>query len=307
MAGCALPLVVTAAYLAAHGALDRALYDLFLWPARYYRESGGGPGDTFWGSVAAAFSARAGDSEPGIRDTADIGALGCALLLPALLVFLLALSPRWRRRERGDSPEAIAAATALVASLAFFLVGRRDWVHAALFLPFCLVAVVREIAWQEERARPVVLRAYAALGLAFATVFWVPTWAREKPTLSRVLAIDALYEQQGPMQLVKALDPRGEKAPAIVYLSEGSPLYFFWAPSPPPIDRLLPPSAGYNAPWEYEWLASFLEAEQIPYVFMGASHGTAYVDEPSALAIELRAHYRPVGEWRGGTVLGRID
>jgi hypothetical protein len=106
--------------------------------------------------------------------------------------------------------------------------------------------------------------------------------------------------------LVEVLPGVREGNLPVLYLArDGSTLYFYWAPVPPPMDWVLPPSARYNSPWEYEVLAAFARERRVRYIVLRREEAAAFREEPSPVATLLAEEYRFLSDTPYGVVFER--
>jgi hypothetical protein len=189
-----------------------------------------------------------------------------------------------------------------------YAAGRVDWQHLAYVLPVALYLLVREVDWRRERVRPALLRAWAVAGTAAGVLlFWGVRWKDTPPSISAVMAVDADLLKSGVPILADLLPRARQEGLPILYLAEGgSALYFYWAPSPPPVDWLQPPSSRYNSPREYAAVARFAEEHEVPYVVTTAAYAEEFVRIGSPIGALLTKHYRQAMETPWGIAFERV-
>lgn len=229
-----------------------------------------------------------------------------ALALPLICVTLLVFSPAWvGGREDGRRAWGLGLAAA-GATLLVYEKGRADWTHLLFYIPLLLVILAGEVDWRGERLRPAVLKGWAVLALALAVVRWPGYWVKAPPLVTDVLAVDSVLVGHGLPSCLKSLPGVIEKRQPVLAFPDGCTLYLYWEPVPLPLDWVMAPSAGVEAPWEYERLAAFAREHRVPYILFRAGQADAYLGQPSALAVAMRREYRFLKETPWGTLYERI-
>ena len=304
--GLFVPLGTTFFFLLEAGAFPAAWYCLVDWPSHYYRQPGGvddiSPLPFLWNTLLARVPHPF--SLPGFLSLLTFLS---ALLLPALGLLSFGLSPALTRSAMTRRRLLFKAAAGYFLVLAAYLLGRPDWVHLVLFLPLLMLFPVQETDWTSERVRPALWKTVALLLTLWACARWPLHWATTPPLVQRVLRADAQLEQNGPAAVLASLPDVTSNQLPVVYLPYGSSLYFFWAPAPPPLDWVMPPSSKYNAPRDFEILASFLEERAVPYVLIRESQAEMFLKEPSPLSDVLRRSYQPERTTPWGVLFRRIS
>ncbi len=299
LAGLAVVPAFFALLLASRGALGRAISEVVLWPLTTYRQPGGFNDVSLFPSLAMIgreFWARlgAGPSLDVVLKLASfVGSLAIVLSAPLLLAAALARDIRkpWTARRLWIWSALGTAATFLIYSR-----GRADWVHLSFFFPLFLVFAASAVEWSlpGRAARAWTVMVLVCLGVS--TIRWAAVWTHHPPLLERVLKTDALFVKDGPPSLIEGLRNDDGETPPALYLPNGSLLYFYWAPEPPPIALIMPPSSHVNAPAEYATLSAFARTHQIPYILIERRYAGAFLSEPSPLRDLLRTHYVPFRE-----------
>lgn len=289
--GFAVPMAVAALCLAFQGALGRAWYDLVIWPAAYYKQSGGFSdvkpflfiGRLFKGYLSRPFS---------FQSALAFAAFAGALALPLLCLVLLAFSPSWTGRQGDGKTTWALTFTGALATLAIYLKGRPDWTHLVFFVPVLLVLCVQEIDFLKEHMRPRILKAWVAGALLIAACYWPMQWIKRPPSVRAVLAVDQAFARTGPPGLLRTMPKIRARKASVISLPYGSSVYFYWAPTAPPLDWVMPPSSRCDAPWEYEALAEFAIKHKVSYILIERAYVRAFTTEPSAISKLLRKRYR---------------
>jgi hypothetical protein len=303
-AGLALPLVAVALIVALQGSLDWAWYDLVVWPSRFYKRQGGFNDvdtvaflrDMVLHRLPAGFSLKA---------LAPLATLLAALALPVLALVLPAFSPAWTSGDRRLDGRWMWTLAAILLAIALYLRGRADWTHLICYLPFLLFALVHGIDWTEERWRPRVLKGWIAVGLVLSASQWPSVLLQHPPCFSNVANIDADFRAHGSPSLLSLFPEAIQERLPILYLPDGSGLLFHWEPVPPPLDWLMLPSSGVDAPWEYETWARFADSHQVPFIIVREPFVKGFLTEPSPIADLLKNEYRPERQTPWGTIFVR--
>jgi len=306
LGGMALPLLIFAGVLAAQGALGNALYCLVVWPAKYYKQPGGFNDLNILSSVASEF-ARRWPAGGGFTGTMGFVSFLCALLVALWAPVSLAMSPAWATGTADNQARRrwTYGILGLLATLAAFLGGRAEWVHLTLFIPLLLVLCAREVDWKREHLRPLLFKGLLSVCLAACALRWIGVWVQKPPLLADILRVDTLVVENSVPSILAALPRVDGRLPSVVFLPHGADLYFYWAPIPPPVDWVEPPSFRYNAPGDYAALASFLVRERIPFVLVQANTEAMFLGQVSPLQSVLSSAYRPVRRDRLGLLLER--
>ena len=303
--GLMVPLGAFAGIVTYQGSMGRAFYCLVTWPATYYKQPGGFNDLDILTSIAQEFSSRSPSRMADLPVFASfLVTLGAACWAPVSLAF----SPKWTSPADGDGAwrRWLFSLLAWSATTAVFLGGRAEWVHLTMFVTVMVASAFFEISWTTERVRPVVFKILVSVGLAVSASLWIGVWSRRPPLLSDIAGVDALVAKNSVPSILRELPSVNGRPPAVVFLPHGADLYFFWAPEPPPVDWVDPPSFKYNAPWEFEALASFLERRPIPYVLIQGDFAAMFLGEPSPIQRVLRERYRPLRKTPLGLVLERV-
>ena len=305
-AGLALPLLLFGFLLLLSGTAGWAFYDLVLWPARYYKQTGGFNDVKPLQFLPALWR----DAVPRpFRWTglAPLALLSLCMALPALALLLPGFSPVWTGGRREGRGEWLVGAGGILLAFLLYVNGRGDWTHLVMISPLLLLFTARSLDWTSERWRPGAMKAWIAAALVLAAVRWPAYWIQRPPILSQVAAVDArLVRESVPAVLGRLPGVLEKKLPVLYLSSQGSALYLYWAPVPPPVDWLMPPSSRYNAPWEYAMAARFAQEHRVPYILISANQHAAFLTDPSPVRDLLKDHYRPYLDTPWGKVLERI-
>ncbi len=299
LAGLAVVPAFFTILLALQGALGLAISEMVLWPLSTYRQPGGFNDVSLFQSLAMIsreFGARieAGFSLDVVLKLASfISSLAIVLAAPLLLAAALArsLGKPWTSRRLWIWGALGTAATFLIYSR-----GRADWVHLSFFFPLFLVFAACAVEWSTPGRAARAWTVLVLVCLGASTMRWAAVWVHHPPLLERVLRTDALFVKDGPPSLIEGLRTADGVKPPALYLPAGSLLYFYWAPEPPPITLLMPPSAHVNAPAEYASLSAFAATHQIPYILIERRYASEFLSEPSPMRDLLRTHYVPFKE-----------
>jgi hypothetical protein len=304
-AAFAAPLGLMALFLAVQGAFGWAWYDLVTWPAAYYKLPGGFNDVKPFAFIGNLLADRFPTSLS-LHAIAPFVNLVLALSLPLLCLLLLAFSPAWLERDGGDRKTWSWTFAGALVTLALFLKGRPDWTHLIFFTPILFVLCFQEVDFSKERLRPALLKTWLGVALAVAVLHWPLYWVKAPPLVTHVLETDAYFAQAGPPGILRSLPELRLRRAAILYLPHGSSLYFDWAPVPPPLDWVMPPSSRSDAPWEYQTLADFTSLHEIPYILIAPGYVRAFTEEPSDLSNLIRTHYRFDRNTPWGTLFERM-
>ena len=306
LGGVVLPLLIFAGMLAPQGALGDALYCLVVWPANYYKQPGGFNDLNILSSVGSELARRWPPSGEfnGIMGSASFL---CALLAALWAPVSLALSPAWTDGGTDHKPLCRWASglLGLLATAVVFLGGRAEWVHLTLFIPLLVVLSAREVNWNRERFRPFLFKGLLSICLTVCAFRWMAFWAQSPPLMMDILRVDTLVRENSVPSILADLPRVDGQPPPVVFLPHGADLYFYWAPIPPPLDWVEPPSFKYNAPGDYAALAVFLMRERIPFVLVQANTEDMFLGQASPLQSVLSSAYRPVRRGRLGLLLER--
>lgn len=298
-----------AVLLASQGALGRAISEVVLWPLTTYRQPGGFNDVSLFPSLAMIgreFWARlgAGPSLDVVLKLASfVGSLAIVLAAPLLLAAALASDIRkpWTARRLWIWSALGTAATFLIYSR-----GRADWVHLSFFFPLFLVFAASAVEWSSPGRAARAWTGMVLVCLGVSALRWAVIWVHHPPVLSRVLKADALFVKDGPPSIVATLRNPDGSLPAALDLPNGSLLYFYWAPDPPPVSLIMPPASHVNAPAEYATLSAFARTHQIPYILIERRYASAFLTQPSPLRDLIRKHYAPYQENTSVMVFRRV-
>ncbi len=304
--GLAAPLLLFGIAVALQGALPQAFYCLVTWPAKFYKQPGGFNDQAFAASVLDRFRAL-WPSSASWSEGVGFATFLASLSLGLWPVVSVAASPAWTSPEtRAAARRWAFSAGGLLLAWAVFLRGRSEWVHFTLFIPVMLVLAALEIDWSTERVRPRVMKGLVAAGLAVAFLRWGGVWLGRPPLLSDILSVDDLVKSGSVPSVLRLLPSREGTLPPVVFLPHGADLYFYWAPEPPPVDWVEPPTFKYNAPGDFEALAAFMERRRVPFVLIQGDFAAMFLDEPSPVQRVLLERYRPSRRTPLGLILERV-
>jgi len=299
LAGLLAPPVLFAALLASMGALGPAVSDVVLWPLSTYRQPGGFNDVSLVQSMIMIF----GEFSERIRATPSLGNLLkfatflCSLAL-VLAAPILLIATLFRDAKKPWSSRRMWAWCALgvTCALLIYTRGRADWVHLSFFFPLFLFFAASAAGWSNRGRMSKVWTALVLICLGVSAVRWMAVWIHHPPLLERVLEADALFVTDGPPSLMASLRGADGSLPPVLFLPQGNLLYFYWAPDPPPVALLMPPSSQVNAPSEYASLAAFAESHRIPYILIERRYARSFASEPSPVRDLLQTRYEPFRE-----------
>lgn len=291
-AGTAFPALLFSLILLISGAFGWAVYDIIKWPARFYKQVGGFNDINpiiFIGNQMLALIPKS--LTPG--SLAPLFLFIVALMVPLSAVFLPAFSPDWFSPEgRKASARWITSSWGLFLVFAIYLRGRADWTHLCLWTPVLLLMTVRIIDWDSEKIRPALFKAWLVGVLIISSIRWPMVWVKEPPVIHKVMEVDAIYVRHGLPAILNEIPGAKERGEPIIYLGKaGSALYFYWAPIPPPLDWIMPPSSRYNSRWEYGMLSDFARKNRVPWIVIPVKYHKAFTEEPSAVSSLLKSDY----------------
>ena len=298
-AGLAVAGVSSAALLAALGAFPAAWDQLVLWPLKHYRQPGGFNDVAFFSSLGEHFQAQSGgpgDPFPPLRR----GILLLAMIMPAGSLLTVGFAAYHKRERIGWLRVAQAAWL-----LALLLAGRAGWVHLALWCPFALLLAV-ESAQREGLPEwvPLAWTSWAGAAFFLCLLAWVPYWFQKPPAISGPSGADRWLAEKGPPAVV-ALLPGAVSRPPILSLPYGSSLYFQYAPDPPPLDWVMPPSSKFNPQDDYEMLANWCTQKKVPFVLIHPNFVQPFLEDPSPLKDVLNRDYHVQAETQSGLLMAR--
>jgi hypothetical protein len=185
--------------------------------------------------------------------------------------------------------------------------GRADWVHLSFYFPLLLFFAASAANWGSKGWASKAWAVLVLVCLATSAARWVAVWTRHPPLLEQVLKADALYVKDGPPSWMNGIRNADGTLPPALLLPQGSLLYFYWAPDPPPVALLMPPSWRVNGASEYEALATFAEFRRIPYILMEKRYAQPFLGEPCALSQLLHSRYKPFKEGPSVVIFRRVD
>lgn len=305
MGGVAAPLALFALILWLEGALPHAYACLVQWPARYYKQPGGF-NDVNFAEFLSGHWLSSLPASPGLAGWLPALSLSLAYALPLLALASVAASGAWVSPDARPARPWLFSAGGLVLVGLAYLGGRQDWTHVLFWIPLLVPLALHNVAWDRERWRPAACKAWILLVFAMACVRWPALWIETPPRIGEILGVDELVRSRSVPALLPRLPGVLDHDLPVLYLSmHGSSLYFYWAPLPPPVDWLQPPSMRYNAPEDYERIARFAQEHRIPYILVSENEYRKFAEEPSAVAELLRTRYRPYQKSPWGIVLVR--
>lgn len=295
-AGIVAPLLLTVIALWYAGILPKAFADVVLWPMQYYKQPGGF-NDV---SQSAAVAPSAAVWTPQLLIA--VGGLLIAVSVPFMATASSVLL--WRRGARGPRASFALLGAALLWLL--FATGRTDQVHLFFLAPVFLYLGVQHVDWHGHGRAVLVVRLWLVLA-AVAMLQWPVSWIGQPPSVEAVRAVDAGWRERGVPTLISRLPGVQQNQSPVVFLSHGgSSLYLFWAPLPPPVDWLFPPSSLLNSPEEYRALADFADAHAVPYVVVPIEVEARWLRDASPIRELLTERYRRAFETSWGVAYCRI-
>jgi len=307
LSGIALPLAVFALILTLSGALECGFYDLVRWPYTYYKQVGGFNDVNPFIFLADKFISVL-PKEWTIIAISPIIILLSALVAPAAALCAPALSPEWISPARRPTGRWILSTVGFFLVFTIYLKGRADWTHLCVWTPLLLLLFVKAVDWRGERWRPSFFKAWVVVVLVIAFLRWPAVWFDSPPAIDGIIIIDAEVQEHSLPKLVDVIPGARAKKASVLYLGKaGSTLYFYWAPHPPPMDWIMPPSARYNAFWEYRMLSNFAVRYRVPYIVVPGKQMSAFLDQPSPLSALLKGRYKPFMTTRWGNVMKRKE
>jgi hypothetical protein len=303
--GVALPLALFLALLVAAGSLRDAYLCLVEWPAQNYKQPGGF-NDVDGVAFLTDLWKQRFPSGGGVSRWLPLLLLSAAYALPPLALATASWSPAWTSAARvPDRAWAFSTAGLGLVALAY-LAGREDWTHLVFWVPLILVLSGHGLDWASESLQPRLFKGWILLTLVLTAISWATVWAVKPPDPGRIGQADRDFVSKSLPAVLGELPRATEKGLPVLYLSRhGSGLYFYWAPVPPPLDWVEPPSMRYNAPWEYALVARFAVEHEVPYIVTPESNLRPFLDEPSAVATLLRTRYRYFKKTPWGVILER--
>jgi hypothetical protein len=230
------------------------------------------------------------------------------------LAIVLAAPVLWALAFRGNdhrpwSSRSIWIWSGLGTAAVFFIFtrGRADWVHLSFYFPLLLFFAASAVNWDTRGRASKTWAVLVLVCLGASAARWVAVWIRHPPMFERVLKADALLMKDGPLSWMNGIRNDDGTLPPALLLPQGSLLYFYWAPDPPPVALLMPPSWRVNGASEYEALATFAESRKIPFILIEKRYAQPFVAEPSALSGLLHSRYKPFKEWPTVVVFRRVE
>jgi hypothetical protein len=302
--GEALAAGLAALFLLLQGTLGDALYNLVLWPSRYYKQAGGFNDVKFPAALASEVASRA-LGKPPLEAAADLLPLVGLLLLAGWAFASVLFSRDWACAGERFPRRWAASLAALLAALLLFLTGRPDWTHFAFSVPFFAASALAARRRGEAPAPSPALKGLLLFLLLLALVRWPGALRSRPPLLADLLSVDQKVEAHSTPRILAQRPDIVAGRKAVVCLPRGATLYLYWAPVPPPLDWVQPPSQRANAPWEFALLAAFLEEHRIPLVLIRREYVQGFLGEPSPLARVLREKYHPAGSFDVGELYER--
>jgi hypothetical protein len=295
-----LPFLVMAGILLLQGSIDLAIHDIFVWPARYYKQTGGfndvNPAHQIWTTFHRMLPRSLHPA--GILDFLSACAAGMLIAAPLIS---LAFSPVWLRARRLPGKRWVWAVSAVVVIGFLYLRGRPDWTHLVLWAPIAALVAVCEIDWARERWRPRIAVCIIAGMAAVGAARWIATCVHVPPLVKNVLAVDRQVEEHSYPLILRMVPTIPKHHSPVLCLPDGGTLYFFWAPIPPPVDMILPVSERANAPLDYGLFVAFAQKYDIPYILIRRSKVRQFLNQPSPISILLNKNYHlarslPIGD-----------
>lgn len=297
---------LAALLLLLQGTLDDAYYNLVLWPARYYKQPGGFNDVKFPQALAAEAASRILGKAP-LEAAAGFLPLAGLLLLAGWAFFSVFFSRRWTGGRHRLPRRWAASFAALLAALLLFLAGRPDWTHFAFSVPFFLLAALSFRPQGPSSDPSPVFKGLLLFLLLLVLLRWPGILLTKPPLLADLLSVDEKVQSHSTPRILAERPDIVAGRKAVVCLPRGATLYLYWAPQPPPLDWVQPPSQRANAPWEYALLAAFLKERRIPLVLIRREFLQGFLEEPSPLSKVLRERYRPAGSFDVGDLYERIS
>lgn len=296
---------LAALFLLLQGTLGDACYNLIVWPARYYKQPGGFNDVKFPAALASEVASRV-QGKPLLEAAAGLLPAAALLLLASWAILSVLCSRQWACPGHRLPRRWAASLAALLAALFLFLTGRPDWTHFAFSVPFFVASALAARRPEDSPGPSPVLRGLLVFLLLVALLRWPGALRQRPPLLGDLLSVDEKVQAHSTPRILAARPDIVAEKRAVVCLPRGATLYLYWAPVPPPLDWVQPPSQKANAPWEYALLAAFLEEHRIPLVLIRRETVGGYLDEPSPLGRLLKEHYRPAGSFDVGELYERI-
>lgn len=306
LGGLLAPLSVTTAVLAIQGNLSLMIHDVLVWPARYYKQSGGFNDVSLVRSVGETFGRTLPFSAHPTEILVFLASCATGALVVAPLASL-AWSPRWLRARRRPSRIWAWIAACMLVMGALYLSGRPDWTHLVFWSPIALFLAAREINWKHERLRPRIAAVVIVIVASVGAFRWALTWTSAPPLLSGALDVDREVMAHSYPLVVRMVPRIAKELAPVLCLPDGASLYFYWAPLPPPVDLILPVSDRANAPLDYGYFVAFARRERIPYILIRHSQTAAFLSEPSSIATLLRQDYHLAAALPLGDLFERND
>lgn len=302
--GLLVPFLVVGLPLLIEDSLGWAFYDLVVWPSRYYHQRGGFNDVNafdFLGRLYASFLPH-NLSALAILHFAE---LTTALALPLLCLLLVTLSPVWVQGFQAVPKRWVWAMLGLLLLVLVYLGGRSDWTHLAILAPLFIALAAFDIDWKLEKFRPGLFKVWIVLALVVAAVRWPVSWVRNPPLLSHVATADYQYQRHFVDPLLARLPGVKHEQLPVLHLPNGASLYFYYAPDPPPLDWVMPPSSRCDAPWEYTKFAAFANSHNVPYIVINRSYARDFFRQSSAISRLLKDQYTPYRETPLGMIFKR--
>ncbi|MGC8762811.1 MAG: hypothetical protein ACP5VN_04165 [Acidobacteriota bacterium] len=302
--GEALAAGLAALFLLFQGTLGDALYNLVVWPSRYYKQAGGFNDVKFPVELASEVASRVAGKPP-LEAVAGLLPLAGLLLLAGWAFSSVVFSRPWTSAGERFPRRWAASFAALLAALFLFLAGRPDWMHFAFSVPFFVASALsaRRPGKAAAPSRP--LKGLLLFLLLLALLRWPSALRSRPPLLADLLSVDGKVQAHSTPRILTERPDIAAAGKAVVCLPQGATLYLYWAPVPPPLDWVQPPSQRANAPWEFALLSAFLEEHGIPLVLIRREYVPGFLDEPSPLARVLREQYRHAGSYDVGELYER--
>lgn len=311
-AGYLLPAAATGFVLLLQGALVPAIDNLIVWPMTYYKRTGTFNDVNLLQTVAAVCRDGMEKAHSVMGALSFMNLLG-TLLVPVAIVLFLAFSPHLFRPGSAGKRTWLWCVLSVTVVLFAYSRGRTDLVRLMLFFPLLMVIAAKELAWDTERVRPALVKAWILAMVIFSTVHWTTYWIQHPPLVRQVLQEDA-YRREYTLAAILRMFPRIVKERAsVISIPHGSPLYLYYAPDPPPVDWISPPRDYPKAGLGYKELTAFISTHKPAFIFIEQDHltGADYVKEfltfPSPIKTLLESQYRPFKSTPWGYLFKRVS